>query len=93
MDEELISYTSNVTANNFSRTHNTQRDKANAIFPSGKLYKSDKLADTLKDLTIKNAKYYVSNLATMNDAKIDPKIVTHTSDGKGKFTDTSNRNI
>ena len=51
----------------------------------------------LEDLTINDAEYYVSNSATFNNAKedpaSDPKTVTHTSDRKGKITDTSNLNI
>ena len=47
------------------------------IFTIEKLDKSDKLADRLKDLTINKAEYYVSNSATVNDAKgypaSDPK--------------------
>ena len=54
----------------------------------------DELIDTLKDLKINNAGYYSSNSATVNDAKgnptSNPKTVTHTSDRKGNFTDTSN---
>ena len=84
----------NVTADTFSNTSNTQREDANAIFTSVKLDKSDELVDTLKDLTINDAEYYVSNSATANDAKgdssSDPKTVTYTSDGKGKVRDTSN---
>ena len=80
----------------FSHTSNTQRDNSNTIFTSEKLNKSDDLVDTLKDFTINDAKYYVSNSATENDAKCDPEsnpeTVTHTSDGKEKVTDTSNIN-
>ena len=96
MDKESISDAENVTADTFSHTSNTQIDNANAIFTSEKLDKSDELADKLKDLTINDAQYYVSNSATANDAKgdpaSDPKTVTHTSDGKGKVMDTINGN-
>ena len=48
----------------------------------------------LKDFTINDAEYYVSNSANSNDAKIEPasnpKTVNHTSDGKGKVEDTRN---
>ena len=64
------------------------------IYTIEKLDKSDKLTETLKGLTINDYEYYVSNLATTNNAKgdpaSDPKIVIHTSDGIGKFADTSN---
>ena len=84
-----------VTAETFSHTSNTQRDNANTIFINEKLDKLDELADILKDLIINNAKYYVSNSSTASEAQgdsaSDPKTVTHTSDGKGKDTYTSNR--
>ena len=64
------------------------------IYTIEKLDKSDKLSEKLKDLTINNSEYYVSNSATTNHAKCDPasdpKIVNHTSDGIGKVTETSN---
>ena len=67
------------------------------IFTSEKLDKLDELADTLKDLTINGAEYYVSNSATVNDAKFssasNSTTVTHTSDKKGKVIDTSNVNL
>ena len=57
----------------------------------------DDLADTLKDLTINNAEYYVSNLANLNNAKGNPvrylKTVTHTSNRKENFADASNGNF
>ena len=53
----------------------------------------DELSDTLNDLIINDAEYYVSNSATANDAKgnpaINPKTVTRTSDVRGKVTYTS----
>ena len=58
MKEESVLDANNVTADTFYHTSNTQRDNANSIFTSEKLVKSDKMADTLKDLTINDAKYY-----------------------------------
>ena len=86
----------NVTAYTFSQKFNTQRENANAILKSEKLDKLDELAETLKELTINDTGYYLSDSANANDAKGYPasnqKIVNHTSDGKKrKFTDTSNR--
>ena len=82
---------------NFIHASNTQIENAHAIFINETLDKLDKLADTLKYLIIIDAKYYVSNSATVNDAKGDParnpKTVTHTSDGKGNITDTINGNL
>ena len=89
MDEESILDANNATADNFSHTPNTRRENANGIFTSGKLDKSVELADTLKDLTINNSKYYVSNSVTTSDAQDDLtrnlKTVTHTSNGKEKL--------
>ena len=42
------------------------------IYTIEKLDTSDKLAETLKGLTINDSEYYVSNSATTNDAKGDP---------------------
>ena len=61
-----------------------------------KLDKSDELSETLKDLKNNDAEYYVSNSENANDANgdpaSDPKIITHTSDGKKrKVMNTSNR--
>ena len=92
---EKESDANNITADTFSHMSNTQIDNANAIFTSEKLDKPDELADMLKDLTINDAEYYVSNSVTANDAKwdpaSDPKTVTHTRDGKERVTNTSNR--
>ena len=44
---------------------------ANAIFTSENLDKSGELADTLNYLIINDAKYYVSNSVTANEAKVD----------------------
>ena len=95
--EESISDANDITADTFIHASNTQRENANTIFTSEKIDKSDDLEDTLKNLTINNAEYYVSNSATTIDAKGDSasnsKTVTHTSDEKGKVTDTSNGNL
>ena len=58
----------------------------------------DALEETLKGLTINDAKYYESESENANDAKgdpaSDPKLANHTSDGKEiKVTDTSNRDL
>ena len=83
-----------VTADTSSHKSNSQRENTNMIFKSEKLDKLDELSDTLKYLTINDAEYYISKSETANDAKGDParnpKTVTHTSDGKGSFTDSSN---
>ena len=39
-------------------------ENTNKIFTSEKIDKSDELADTLKDLKINDAEYYVPNSAT-----------------------------
>ena len=62
----------NVAADNFSHTSNTQRDNINAIFKSEKLDKWEDMSDTLKDFTINDAEYYVSNSVLANGAKGDP---------------------
>ena len=81
----------------FSHTYNTQRENANAIFTGEKLDKSDELVDSVKNLTINNAKYYESNTATASDAQgdltLDPETVTHTSNGNEPVTRTSNRHF
>ena len=74
---------------------NKQRGNTNAILISQKVDKSYKLSETLKYLTIKDAEYYRSDLATINDTKVDPesdpKTVTHNIDkNKRKVTDASN---
>ena len=70
----------------FSHTSNTLRANANATFTSGKLDKTDELADALKDLTINDTGYYESETVTARDAQDEltrnPKIVTHTSNRK-----------
>ena len=79
----------------FSHTSNTQRESENTIFTSEKLDKLDELEDSLNDLTINDTKYYESDTATANDARVNPtrnsKTFTHTSNGNKKVTDTSNR--
>ena len=86
--EEEFDY-HNVTADTFSHTSNIQRDNTNAIFTSEKLDKSDEVAETLKDFTINDVEYYVSNSENSNDAKIEPasnpKTVNHTSDGRERL--------
>ena len=66
-----------------SITTNTKIENANAILTSERLNNSDELAETLKDLTINDTGYYNSD---ENDAegnpKSNPKLATHTSDGK-----------
>ena len=60
----------------------TERN-ANARFTSKKLDKLDELVDSVKNLTINNAKYYEPNIATANDAQdnltSNPETVTHPS--------------
>ena len=65
------------------------------ILTSDKLDKLDALAETLKELTITNAGYYVSDSVNANGKRGDParymKTATHTSDRKKrKVMDTSN---
>ena len=67
MEEESISEANNITADTFSHTSITQRENANTIFTSEKLHKSDELTDALKDLTIKDVKYYESDTAKASD--------------------------
>ena len=50
----------NVTADTFSQTFNTQRVNENAILTSAKLDKSEDMSETLKELKIIGAGYYVS---------------------------------
>ena len=88
----------NVTVDTFSQKSHTQKDNENMILKSDKLDKSDALEEMLKGLTINDAEYYESDSANANDAKgnpsSDPKIATHTSDGKKrKVMDTSNRDL
>ena len=65
----ITSYSHNVIADTFSQTSNTQIENANAILTSEDLNKSDKLVETLEDLTINDAEYYVSDSANANDTK------------------------
>ena len=84
--------------NNFCQTTvtpNTQGENENAILTSERLNNLDALAGRLKGLTINKAGYYETG---KNDAKgdpaSDPKVATHTSDGKKiKVTDPSNGNL
>ena len=56
------------------------------ILTSEKQNKPYALAETLKGLTINDARYYESDPVNANDSKgnptSDPKVATHTSDGK-----------
>ena len=76
----------NITVDTFFRspvTTNTQGENINAILTSERQNSSDALAETMKVLTIKNAGYYNSDENDAEgDPKIDPKVSTHTSDGK-----------
>ena len=85
---------SNVTVDTLLNTSNTQRENTNAIFTGEKLDKSDNLLEAVNNLTINDAEYHESNTATASDAQGDlthnPKTVTHTSNGKETFSDTSN---
>ena len=83
MEEESITESNNVTADIFSHASIAQRENANEIFTSEKKDKSDKLVDTVKNLTINEADYYESNTATASDTQGDitsnPYKITHTS--------------
>ena len=91
----------NTTIDTFSQTtvtSNTQGDNKNLILTSEKQNTSDAPAEKIKGLTINDTGYYESDRVNANDAKgypeRDPKIVTHTSDGKKiKVTDTSNGDL
>ena len=80
MEEESIMDTNNITADTFSHASSAQRGNSNAIFTSEKLDKLDELVDSVKNLTINNAKYYEKNAVTASDAKgnltRNPKTVT-----------------
>ena len=93
IEDELDSH--NITVDTFSYASNKQKENKNEIFTSEKLNKPDDLSETLKDLKIKDAEYYLSNSANKNDANGDPrgnpKTVTHTSDGKVKVKETRNK--
>ena len=58
MEEDSIVDINNFSMGAFSHTSNTQRENANTVFTSEKLYKLDKLADAVNDVTITNAEYY-----------------------------------
>ena len=94
MEEESMSDANNVSAETFIHMPNAQRCNSNALFIIKKLYKPDKLVDTLKYLTINNDEYYASNSKTASDAQgditRDTNTVTYTRNGKEKVTDTSN---
>ena len=91
----------NMTMDTFCQspvTTNTQGDNANTILTSERIKNSAVLAKMLKVLTINDDAYYNSdeNYAEGNPAS-DPKVDTHTSDGrKGKLltlaTEICNKN-
>ena len=94
----IISDTHNVDMDTFSPypvMTNTQGENANTILTSDRLNNSDMLEEILKVLTINDAGYYNSDKNdSEGDPTSDPKVATHTSDGKKrKVTDTSNRNL
>ena len=64
---------------------------------SEKRNNSGALAEALKGLTINDAGYYESDSANVNDAKGDlasnPKVATHTSDGKKRKLQTLAKDI
>ena len=77
---------------------NTKGDNEKNILTSERLNNLDVLSKTLKGLKINDAGYYESESSNKNDAKedpaSDPKVATHTSDGKKiKVTDTRNVNL
>ena len=74
---------------------NTQGENANSILTSERMNNSDALAETLKGLTINDDGYYNSDENDAEgDPKSNPKLATHTSDGKKrKVTDIINRNL
>ena len=57
----------NVTADAFIHESNTQRENSSVVFTSRKLDKSDELVESVNKLTINDAKYYESNIATTSD--------------------------
>ena len=69
MEEESITDSNNITGDIFSNAFNTQRENTNTIFTSEKLDKSDKLVDTVKKMTINDAKYYESNTTTASETQ------------------------
>ena len=77
---------------------NTQGENVNAVFTIETQNTSDMLAETPKvltiDSTINNSAYYNSDEDDAEgDPKIDPKVATHTSDGKKiKVADTETTN-
>ena len=70
--------------NTFSHTPdtpNTQGENKNAILTSKRLDKLDALAETLDNLTINDAGYYVSDSSNVNDGKSDPE-----DQSKGRYS-------
>ena len=95
--EESIADVNDITGITFSHTSNTQIDHTKTIFTIEKLDKLDKQADTLKDLTINDAKYYESNTVTVSNTQDDhtrnPETFTHTSNGNETVTHNINGNF
>ena len=86
-----------VTADTFSHISDTQGENAKTIFTSENIDKSDELVDAVKNLTVNDAKYYESNVATASDAKGDltrnTETVTHNTHWNETVTHTSNRDF
>ena len=76
----------NKSVDTFSHAPNLQRENARVIFTSDNIYKSYKLVDAVKNLTINDDKYYESNTSTASDTQGDltcnPETVTHTRNRK-----------
>ena len=85
MEEESITDDNNFTADTFSHASSATRENSIAIFTSDNLDKSDKIVDSVDNLTINGTKYYESNTANASDAQgnltSNPKTVTYTSNG------------
>ena len=84
-EEESLTDANNVTADTLSHASNAKKENPNAIFTSENLNKLGELVNTVKNLTINDAKYYESDAGTVSEAQIDltrdPETVTHTSKG------------
>ena len=81
-EEESITNSENVTADEFSHASSSQRENSNAIFTSEKLEKSDELVNAINKSTVNDAVYEL-NTATTSDTQgnlmRDPYTVTQTS--------------
>ena len=97
IEEKSIADPNNVTAATFSHTSNEKRENSNATFTGEKLDKFHELVEAVKNLTINDAKYYESNIATARDAHGDltcnPERVTHTINENEAANHTSNNNF